>query len=241
MSTPIHAKQYRLHRDDGAYHPDPQALEEVWKFAQEIPAAAEGSPPRLEPRMKVARPYNRTIAKWNNPIALWYVVDRMVTARRGAYIRSPYMADELARTVPHYHWRPASVGRMMGGLYDCQAEHYDRALGNDKFPIGRGRDARGMYYVIDPYGGIEGALWLIKVRDHLVPIVEQIMYAEQNGDFEHSMWSDGQAGFAGPSEYYFTNLPGPVRSTEHFLASLEPDRLYGARVQSGRKPLQAAF
>jgi hypothetical protein len=109
-----------------------------------------------------------------------------VKQQRGTYIRPHYLMPRLRDLAPQYSWETRSLGRLLSGLNVAAAVEYDIWDDPHKPPFGKGRDARGTYYVIDPLGGNEGLMWLLNCRKVMMRRVEGVMVAESHGDLDHT-------------------------------------------------------
>jgi hypothetical protein len=119
--------------------------------------------------------------------------------QRGLYIRPHYLLPELQRDYPQYWWNNRALGRILSGISAANGEDY--LMGHESQarnrPIGKGRDAKGVYYCIDPKGGNEGILWLLRAREKTMKLALGVMEAEQRGTFDFSLGTEAQ-----PSEQY---------------------------------------
>lgn len=220
---PIYKKAYGLHADAHAFYPDPGAVPRVLEQAMTISSVAANMPTKFR-NLPVKHPYRKHPSQYNDPLCVYAIIDLMVRAQRGIYLRASYLIPELTREWPLYFWRAISIGRTMSGIqYACQVAYAGETAGDrPKYvtPIERGRDAKGPYYVIDPAGGNEGLLWLLKSRDVLVEWIENMMLREAAGDLDHSLIGLEQ-GFNHPSDLYPHLLPGCIREPEFYLAQCD--------------------
>lgn len=155
---------------------------------------AEAQKPLLDPLdqipdfLKTVR--HRTRAGYNDPMSVLMVVDAMLHSFPRAYLRSLQMSLWLNRNRHDFIWEPVTIGRIMAEIVDLAIDTFgDRA----QYPVDRGVDWRGHYVVIDPQGGHEGRLWLMRLRNRLTVKVEALMEAEDEGEslprFD-SVWTD---------------------------------------------------
>lgn len=136
-------------------------------------------------------------AQFNDPLCLYAILEQLVISRPGIYVRAEYLDQPLTHTYPQYFWPVGTIGRMMAGLSStCQVEY--EPVAQYQVPFDHGRDARGTYYVIDPMGGDEGFLWLLRCRNIMLEKVQEHISHEMRGDFE---W--GGVGWTQPSVLYY--------------------------------------
>lgn len=133
---------------------------------------------------------HRTRSGFNDPMSVFLVIDAMLSAFPGSYLRSMYLSLWLNRNRPDFIWEPITVGRIMGEIVDVAAETFE---GMERFPVDRGTDWRGHYIVIDPDGGYTGRLWLYKLRQRLIEKCQALLDAEFDGEVparSDSVWFD---------------------------------------------------
>lgn len=133
---------------------------------------------------------HRSRSGFNDPMSVAMVVDALINSFPSGYIRATYVMPWLNRNRPDFIWEPITIGRIMGEIVDVCAESFP---GREHLPVDRGTDWRGHYIVIDPDGGCEGRLWLMKLLVGLVPKVRQQMDDEADGIIHNrseSVWTD---------------------------------------------------
>jgi hypothetical protein len=192
-------KMFKQHADNYQYYADRQAMEnEIEEIrSKEIGVVNEAFGSSFYPEPKYARVYRMKQAQFNDVVCLYALLDILCVSKRGIYIRPEYLEGILSRQYPQYHWPVGTIGRMMAGLRaTCQVE-YEEAE-DHRLPFDKGRDAKGKYYVIDPMGGDEGLLWLLRCRKVILGKVQDVMAQEAAGDFE-----SGRVGFTQPSVLYY--------------------------------------
>lgn len=137
---------------------------------------------------------HRVRSGFNDPLSVALVLDAMVCANPNAYLRASYLTPWLNRNRTDFIWEPITIGRIMGEVVDVAAETF---AGYKYYPVDRGTDWRGHYIVIDPDGGHEGRLWLMRLIDRLLPKCAEVMEVERDGTIvmrSDSVWSDVDTG-----------------------------------------------
>lgn len=215
-------KQFVLHADAHQYYPDIGALKQTILQAQEadmdVLNKAFGASWYPEPRVK--RLYRKNKAKFNDPICVYAVIELLLQSQPGVYLRPEYFLDILAREYPLYHWTSDTVGRLLSGLHTaCGTEYFDAPV--HQLPFDKGRDARGKYYVIDPMGGNEGRLWLLRCRNIVLEKAVLLMNRQLGGDF-----TEDDPGLTQPGNLYqewFADTR--IRNHELYLAQMRPNEV----------------
>ena len=209
------AKMFNQHTDGHQFYTDIVGREDQLKAVQEldIEAINEAFGTSFWPKTKPERPYRLLKAQFNDPVCVYALLDLLVRSRKGIYIRGEYLEDMLTREYPQYVWQGSTIGRMMAGLKAvCAQEYY--TIPEEELPFAKGRDARGKYYVIDPRGGDEGWLFLLKCRKIAAIRVQEMMQAQRQGDVE--CWNSG---FTQPSVLYGEWFDGTrIRDDETYRA-----------------------
>ena len=235
-------KTFPSHGDAFSYQPDPEAGKVSFNLVAE-----QGNPTFVEnmqgvqPFRKVPNFFRRSKPNFNDPMAVWFVLDALVKSAAHTYIRSQYLAPFLQNTSPQFSWNTDNTGRILAGLWETHRETYldeedeggmlyipDRTGDGEPIPeekrlhmlpFALGRDGRGKYYVIDPQNGHEGRLWLLKFQYIMGREAEKAMRAEAGGEL-----GAFQGKAQTPSAWYLSLAPDPVQSAQAHLASLHPGR-----------------
>ena len=247
--NPIKAKAYPLHQDVGQYYSDPAAIREQIDIAQDIDSVKERFDGAFFPRPDLKRYYRRHKFQMNDPIGLYFVVDMLCQQQRGTYIRPQYLSTALTPQQPLYYWDNRALGRALSGLWSACLEEYRQpngaALDPKWLPLARGRDARGVYYCLDPKGGNEGVLWLLRCRKVLMRHAKTVMNAEASGNFDFTLGNKAEIGYnqnlAQPSDLYSEWFEGTrVREVDFYLAQCDEEPFFRSparRVQHDSDPL----
>lgn len=232
---PKKAKNFPLHTDGYAYVPDRSApqecVDEIFDKGTEISAdLKEDWPDLLHPPVHKTW-FHRVMASFNDPLAVYFVLDALTHSMRGIYLRPLYVCHYLQQAAPQFYWDPSLVGRIMSGLettcwrayveYQAPgeyipAEHGDgTALTEDEMrieiPFAKGRDSKGKYYVLDPRGGDEGLLWLLQARERFYELSKTMLDGEKQGD-----WTSGRGKALTPVDWYYEVIEEPARDVPEF-------------------------
>jgi hypothetical protein len=232
------------HRDGNGYMGDPFILEATVSELEgkELPADTDILQRHgvLNVKPDPQSLYHRPPNSFNDPISVYFVLDALVQARRGSYIRPSYVVRWLSDTVPQIYWSNGVVGRIMAGFYHLCEEMYinddmeneyllpekegteDEWLGHvleakrRLLPFAQGRDSRGRFYVVDPEGGNEGLVWLMMARRIWLDFAEQAMV--DDGDGHHGRnWGSEQA----PTDYFMEHMGERARPARAFRNQLQ--------------------
>ena len=187
--SPLKAKAFPLHRDTMGYFPDQPQMEAQIAQARDMESVSVPLKDVFYPEPGFRRYYRKHKAQFNDPFCLYYVLDLLVRQQRGTYVRPHYLLPRLMELAPMYSWNAGVVGRILSGVHAACASEYDMWSPDDakKVPFARGRDAKSVYYAIDPLGGNEGLMWLLNCRKAIMHRVEGSMRAEATGDLRHTM------------------------------------------------------
>lgn len=174
------------------------------------------------------RLYRKSAVNFNDPIAVFYVLDALLKVQRGHYIRPRYMVPYLRESHKQYYWTEAAVGRIVAGvwescrqLYDEEYCSFDGEYDESYLPFARGRDSKGRYYVVDPKNGTEGILWLTAFRSNAYKRAQMLMSAELAGEGDEAL-THAVVGYDALMEY----APDPIRTPMAYHAQLEPGRRF---------------
>jgi hypothetical protein len=212
-------KQFVLHNDAHQYYPDIGALKTTIERVrdQDIEAVNAAFGQAWYPVPSARRLYRKHKAKFNDPICVYAVLEMCIQSQVGTYLRPEYLLDILSREYPLYYWDAGGVGRMMSGLYaTCGGEYIDAPA--HQLPFDKGRDARGKYYVVDPVGGDEGRLWLLRCRNIVLEKATALMARQLVGDF-----AEPDAGLVQPGNLYgewFADTR--IRDAQNYIAQMRP-------------------
>jgi hypothetical protein len=234
------AKTYPLHRDAYGLAVDQFVSQALYDEAmdKEITSVME-SMDGVKPFQKFPVFYRRRNPNFNDPMALFYVLDGLVSTQRGSYIRPIYISNWLQTRAPMYNWELGLTGRMIAGIYETVIETYldeedeggmpyiARQYGDGKdiphderlhwLPFAKGRDSRGKYYVLDPQNGDEGVLWMLKFRWLVGKLATAAMQVEQTGHLGAG-WGKAQT----PVNFYLQICPDPIRSAQAYRNQQHP-------------------
>jgi hypothetical protein len=213
-------KAFPNHRDPRAYSVDPIGFEESVKELMEVPSAAEALAPTPYPDWPVKRFYRKHRAQTNDPICILAVIECMLRTTRGVYVRVDYLAGPLENDFPQYDWDNYVVGRMMAALQTACMEDYDNQFDRVDAPIGRGRDGRSSYYVVDPHGGNEGLGWLLNARKRAMAMSLDLMKRERRGGGQFGSWFTEHRTSNQPADLYTQWFAGcACRKPEFYKAN----------------------
>jgi len=220
---------FPLHRDLHQYYPDFGMLDEIVEMtkAKQIEAvdAAMGKNWIIQPARRL---YRRHKAQWNDAIVVFGILDAFVRAQRGIFIRAPYLLLQMQHDYPGYHWQPSVIGRVLSAVIRvCQASYSE--FSERQAPLAAARDERSKYYVVDPTGGEEGCLWLLRCLKVLALRIDDIMTRESAGDFTGTI-AEGPQPFPVYSQW-FGNLR--IRDADGYRAQMRLDARLP--VSKGRK------
>lgn len=218
---------FPLHEDNFQYSPDVRvqpgvlaSLKEEGRYPEEemapyLVAVAHGN-----------SLYRKKQATFNDPIAIFYVLDAILKTPRGHYIRPRYLIPYLRDNHRQYYWSEVSIGRIVAGIHgtcrEVYEEHIEMDTGTDEkfLPFASGRDSKGRYYVVDPKGGSEGILWLTAFRSNAHKQSRLLMTAEASGDFE----AEGILGHSVVGwDYMLEFAPTAIRSVSAYHAQTHPN------------------
>ena len=225
--------RYPIHEDNFVFSPDVKVqpgvitrLKEEERFPEEQMAGYQ---------LAVAHQntlYRKKPATFNDPIAIFYVLDAILRTPRGHYVRPRQLIPYLREQHKQYYWSETSVGRIVAGIHGACKEVYDgdwtvdanrEEFDDSLVPFASGRDSKGRYYVIDPKGGTEGILWLTALRSNAYKKARLLMTAESSGDFE----AEGILGHSVIGwDYILEWAPDPIRSATAYQAQLHPHRKF---------------
>ena len=232
-------KAFPLHYDAWQYYPDHSvALEELASLQEDGPEAVwaqMGDKPLKAPKYKHL--YRKIKAGFNDPICHYALLDILVQMQRGLYLRPGYIKDVLNNRWPQYVWSNQLIGRMLGGLSRLCARVYMECEKNS-VPFTRGRDGKGNYWVVDPKGGNEGLLWLVKARDIFLGLGEAVMDREAVMRVEVLEASTYE--YQRPEEFYADYLWFRIRDADDYLASQRPGTPFGRNSQT-RQPAVSPY
>jgi len=232
-------KMYPLHYDAWQYYPDHAAVQEAVDnaFEGEVQEIVQGlgRDPLRPPKYK--RPYRKIKAQFNDPICTFALTDLLIQMQRGIYVRPGYLRDLLNNRWPQYVWSNSLVGRMLAGMVRvCQSMYPE--VGEKETPLARGRDSKGNYWVIDPKGGNEGLLWLVRARRIFADLCGELM------DREAVMRVEALEGslteYERPEALYREVLSFRLRGPGNYEASWRPDITFG-RVTQAREPVRSPY
>jgi hypothetical protein len=179
---------------------------------------------------------------FNDPMVLYHVLHYLVESAPGSYIRPTYLAAMLNESEPQFYWTTDIVGRILAGIWEvCWLTYLDEededgmryiatkhgpdesgyeapieeSVRMHELPFAMGRDAKGKYYVIDPFKTYEGRFWLIKWRDMAWGWAYDAYMAEREGGLGANMWKEKTPAYA-----YIDPSPDPVLSAQAFRHSM---------------------
>jgi len=195
-------KTFPLHYDTRMFSPDPHGLAQAIEELKAIPTVLDIIGERPWQEWPVRRLYRKHKAAFNDPICLLAVLETMLNAQRGTYIRPEYLLVPLGAEWMLYHWDNRVLGRMLSGIFIACKEDYGNNFDDTTSPIGKGRDSRGTYYVVDPKGGNEGIAWLLQARKKAISLGHALMAAEQSGAYGAWAGSEDLQNFNQPGDLY---------------------------------------
>lgn len=218
-------RSFPLHRDLRSYSQDPHGLEADIKALMNVPQAAAALEPNPVPDWPVKRFFRKHRARTNDPICVLAVIEALLYMSRGTYARVDYLMERIEREWPHYHWDNYIVGRMLAALQTACEEDYGNQFGRLDAPIGRGRDGRSSYYVVDPHGGNEGLGWLLNARKRAMQMSFLLMQMERRGEF--GQWFIENKSSNQPSDLYTQWFSGcNCRTPEFYKAQWTNEAFY---------------
>lgn len=229
-------KAFPLHYDAWGYYPDHHAARvELDTGLPDAVVAALPAHPLREAKHKHL--YRKIKAAFNDPICSYALIDILLQMQRGIYIRPGYIKDLLNNRWPQYVWSNQLLGRMLGGLCTHVQKVYSE-VDEREAPIARGRDSKGNYWVIDPKGGNEGLLWLVRAREVFLTLSEDIMAREAVMRVE--ALEESTHDYQKPEEFYEDVLSFRIRQEPYYQASWRPDSEFG-RTSLASRPIKSPY
>lgn len=238
------------HRDGYSYTGDPFVVEatiqDVKVKGTEAGADALRDFGPLNERAVRENLFHRTPNSFNDPMAVYFVLDAICESRRGIYLRPIYLVHFLTEQVPQFYWSVGVVGRIMAGFYHQCEEMYINDDINDDYihvdedvedkhdaalrllPFSQGRDSRGRFYVLDPEGGDEGLLWMLQARQKFL---KEAMKAQEDDGV--GKYKENWGKWSAPTDYFAEFMEHRTRPAGAYRNQLQG----GASFQRPARPV----